>query len=44
MQLYESNKDFGINTCAELTTDFIYRLVLNKDNSKSDVINLEQSS
>jgi hypothetical protein len=38
MQLYESNKDFGLNTCAELTTDFIYRLVLNKDNSKSDVI------
>jgi len=38
MQLYESNKDFALNTCAELTTDFIYRLVLNKDNSKSDAI------
>ena len=38
MQLYESNKDFGINTCAELTTDFIYRLVSKNDNSKSDVI------
>jgi hypothetical protein len=38
MQLYESNKDFGLNTCAELTTDFIYRLAAKKDNSKSDVI------
>jgi len=38
MQLHESNKDFGLNTCAELTTDYIYRLTLNKDNSKSDVI------
>lgn len=38
MQLYESNKDFGINTCAELTTNFIYRLVHNKDNKQSDVI------
>lgn len=38
MHLYESNKDFGLNTCAEMSTDFMYRLVRNKDNSKADAI------
>lgn len=38
MQLHEANKDFGLNTCAELTTDYIYRLVRNNDNKQSDSI------
>jgi hypothetical protein len=38
MQLYELNKDFGLNTCAELTTDFINRLYYVNENSKSNVI------